>query len=53
MHRRLNELQPYTFLFTLETLVCRWKDQVSDLEPGKQWLLRPFLRFGPVYVPGR
>ncbi len=51
VHRRLNELQPYTFLFTFEAKVAWWKDQLSDLNAGNQWYTRPFLRLWPVCVP--
>lgn len=51
VHRRLNELQPYTFLFTLKAKVCWWKDQISNLEDANKWYTRPFMRLWPVYVP--
>lgn len=51
IHRRINELQPYTFLFILQTKICWWKDQISDLSAANQWVTRPFLRLWPVYVP--
>lgn len=51
IHRRINELQPYTFLFTLKAKVCWWKDQISDLNDANQWVTRPFMRLWPVYVP--
>ena len=51
VHRRINELQPYTFLFTLKSKVCWWKDQISDLNDANKWVTRPFLRLWPVYVP--
>ncbi|MDA1195272.1 MAG: ABC transporter substrate-binding protein [Planctomycetota bacterium] len=51
VHRRINELQPYTFLFTVQMPVASWKSQISDLEPANQWVTRPFLRLWPVYVP--
>ena len=51
VHRRIHELQPYTFLFTLQSAVVWWKDQISDLSIANQWATRPFMRLWPVYVP--
>ena len=51
VHRRINELQPYTFLFTFQVKTVWWKDQLSGMEAGNQWSIRPFLRLWPVYVP--
>ncbi len=50
-HRRVHELQPYTFLFTLKTPVVWWKAHVSDYKDAFQWKLRPFARIFPLYVP--
>jgi ABC-type transport system substrate-binding protein len=51
VHRRIHDLQPYTFLFTLQTAAVWWKDQISDLEVADRWVTRPFMRLWPVYVP--
>lgn len=53
VHRRINELQPYTFLFTLKSKFAYWKDQVSDLNDAAIYKTRPFLRLWPVYVPAK
>lgn len=51
IHRRINELQPYTFLFTFKSKLVWWKDQVSDLRPATVWLTRPFVRLWPIAIP--
>ncbi|MDJ0521084.1 MAG: ABC transporter substrate-binding protein [Planctomycetota bacterium] len=53
VHRRIHELQPYTFLFTFQVKIAWWKDQLSDMEAGNQWATRPFLRMWPIYVPAK
>ncbi len=50
-HRRINELQPYTFLFSMATASVYWKSKMSDLEAADQWLSRPFVRLFPLYGP--
>jgi ABC-type transport system substrate-binding protein len=52
-HRRINELQPYTFLFNMETAVAWWTDQVADVDKGFAWRSKPFLRSWPLYVPAK
>ena len=52
-HRRINELQPYTFLFNLETAVVWWTDQSSDASAAFGWRKRPFMRVWPLYVPAK
>jgi ABC-type transport system substrate-binding protein len=53
IYRRIHDLQPYTFLFTLQAKVVWWKDQISDLAAANRWVTRPFMRLWPVYVPRR
>lgn len=52
-HRRINELQPYTFLFTPKSIVCYRKDQLSPIGEGERWQTRPFLRTWPLFVPAK
>ena len=54
-HRRINELQPYTFLFTLQAGAASTGSR-ADLGPeasADQWRIRPFMRLWPLYVPAR
>ena len=52
-HRRVHDLQPYTFLFTLQTPIVWWKDGISDYKDAFKWKERPFGRIFPLYVPAK
>ncbi len=52
-HRRINELQPYTFLFTIKLASTYWKDKISDMSRADKWKSRPFIRLWPLWVPSQ
>lgn len=52
-HRRIAELQPYTFLETTRAPILTYKDRVQNVKAGLEYRTRPFARLFPMYVPQR
>jgi ABC-type transport system substrate-binding protein len=52
-HRRIAELQPYTFMNTVETPVLSYKDRVGNVKAGLVYRIRPFGRTFPMTVLAR
>lgn len=50
-HRRIHDLQPYTFLNTVQLAQMYWKKGIADYSLGDRWHDRPFLRLWPLWVP--
>lgn len=51
IHRRIAELQPYTFMHTSRSVICTYPDRVTNVKAGLVYALRPFARLFPMYVP--
>ena len=50
MHRRLHELQPYTFLMAYQLAMVSWKDRVGNARAMVQYRTRPVWRMFPGFV---
>jgi ABC-type transport system substrate-binding protein len=50
-HRRINALQPYTFMTTIRMPTLYWPDGISDFSASVRWRSRPFSRIFPLFVP--
>jgi ABC-type transport system substrate-binding protein len=50
VHRRLAELQPYTFLFTVKIAFMSRKSRVGNVEPATRYVQRPVVRFFPMTI---
>ena len=51
IHRRIAELQPYTFMHTTRSVVLTYPERVTNVKAGLVYRLRPFARLFPMYVP--
>ena len=47
LHKRIAELQPYTFLMTYKMPIMWWKKRVGNVPAGCQYALRPPARLYP------
>ncbi|MDJ0974672.1 MAG: ABC transporter substrate-binding protein [Planctomycetota bacterium] len=50
-HKRIASLQPYTFLFTVQSAFVYDTTKLSDPSKADRWKSRPFIRLFPLYVP--
>jgi ABC-type transport system substrate-binding protein len=51
IHRRIAELQPYTFMHTSRSALLSYPERLQNVKAGMQYRLRPFARLFPMYVP--
>jgi ABC-type transport system substrate-binding protein len=51
IHRRIAELQPYTFMMTGRQAVCSYPDELQNVKSGLVYRMRPFARLFSMYVP--
>jgi ABC-type transport system substrate-binding protein len=51
IHRRIAELQPYTFMVTRRQAVCSFPDRLQNVKAGMVYKMRPFSRLFAMYVP--
>jgi ABC-type transport system substrate-binding protein len=51
IHRRIAELQPYTFMHTSRLVMCSYPDKLTNVAAGTVYRLRPFARLFGMYVP--
>jgi peptide/nickel transport system substrate-binding protein len=51
VHRRIAELQPYTFMHTTRNPILTYPERITNVKAGLGFALRPFARLFPMYVP--